>query len=554
MDEASIVSALQEDLQDYKVKTQIRRRESELHVLITRSDGDDLDYASLYDIVKRRIDKLSIVGADSLVVYGRLAGAKHPEWQKTSNVKPPLPLIELDLDELEELGDLEDIEKFGDLTFSVEIDEPEVENLEPDSLDDLIGFKNSIESDLKTSSKQIGGEKSGDEKADAFDLGELGLEELKLNDLTENTFELDDLEPNTLEPNTLEPDTFEPDTFELDMLKPNSFDSSLPDLNLPDSIDLNNQVPNTQSPATIEESWAEDDFNLDAPTVAIRTPLPPPPIKPKTSSSEGEKNPKSAQKALRKSSLTLPSIAFVAVAIAILGTCGWLVWERSIQQKYLENARNIENQNLNAQKITKLESLTETRNQLQTTVSQLEEIPDRPTSLYADAKIELTTLRPKLEDFDRKINVEQGVNKKLESAKNLTLEAAKLVQNAPHKSTVWKSAQEKRQQAIKMLEVVPANSILYVDAQKRLKTYQTELAQIGRRSEIQQRAESAANSVSPDMVKQLKQLKAKVPEKQQFLPQCKTILQPQLSSAEAQRVGFPVGTLSESLCAYFWDS
>lgn len=82
MDEAVIVSALQEDLQNYKVKTQIRRRESELHVLITRAEGDDLDYASLYDIVKSRIDKLPIAGADSLVVYGRIAGAKHPEWQK----------------------------------------------------------------------------------------------------------------------------------------------------------------------------------------------------------------------------------------------------------------------------------------------------------------------------------------------------------------------------------------------------------------------------------------------------------------------------------------
>lgn len=143
---------------------------------------------------------------------------------------------------------------------------------------------------------------------------------------------------------------------------------------------------------------------------------------------------------------------------------------------------------------------------------------------------------------------------KIRVSQNLTLEAAKLVQNSPHKSTVWKSAQEKRQQAIKMLGEVPADSLLYVDAQKRLKAYQTDVTQISKRLEIQQRAESVANSVSPDVVKQLKQLKAKAPEKQQFLLQCKTILQPQLSSSEAQRVGFPASTLSEYLCAYFWDS
>jgi hypothetical protein len=37
MDEANIVSVLQEDLQNYKVKPQIRRKESQLHVLIQES-------------------------------------------------------------------------------------------------------------------------------------------------------------------------------------------------------------------------------------------------------------------------------------------------------------------------------------------------------------------------------------------------------------------------------------------------------------------------------------------------------------------------------------
>ena len=94
MDDDIIVSALQEDFQNYKVKIQIRRKQSQLHVLLTRAEGDDLDYASLYDIVKRRINQMPISWADSLVVYGRLSGAKHPEWQKVSKPQggpaPPL--------------------------------------------------------------------------------------------------------------------------------------------------------------------------------------------------------------------------------------------------------------------------------------------------------------------------------------------------------------------------------------------------------------------------------------------------------------------------------
>ena len=130
MDESSIVSVLQEDLQNYKVKTQIRRKESQLHVLITRAEGDDLDYGAIYDIVKRRLDTLTIGGVDSLIVYGRLAGARNPEWQKTGEIKPPLPLIELDLDDLEDIGDI------GNITFPIAASDLEISasknlNLEP---------------------------------------------------------------------------------------------------------------------------------------------------------------------------------------------------------------------------------------------------------------------------------------------------------------------------------------------------------------------------------------------------------------------------------------
>lgn len=520
MDEASIVSALQEDLQNYKVKTQIRRKESQLHVLITREEGDELNYGSLYDIVKRRIDKLPIEGADSLIVYGRLSGAKHPEWQKSADIKPPLPLIELDLDELEDFGGIGEI---GNLTFSDTGDETEiqVDHLEPDIPDELHNFANSIENDLRTASLANRNKANGNNIAEDFDLGDLNLGEFKLDKLNQDTFELDDITPENFE--------------------------------------LNNQDRRLAA----KNAWMEEDLSIeqDQTTIAMPMPLPPPPPLPPTRRSTNKvvveeietiAEPKKTAYPSQKSILL--SGIFAAIAIAALGVCGWLVWDRSVQQKYLENARNLDNQTLNPKTITKLDVLAEMRNQLQTVISQLEEIPDRPTSLYEDAQGELAGLRPKLEEFDRKINTEQSSNKKLEFAKNSTLEAAKLVQNPPHKSTIWKSAQEKRQQALKILAEIPTDSLLYGDAQKLLKGYRSELIQITKWVEIQQRAESSASNVSPNVVNQLKQLKAKVPEKTQFLPQCKAILQLQVSNSEAQRVGLPVVTLTEYLCAYFWDS
>ena len=538
MDEASIVTAIEADLQNYKVKTQIRRKESQLHVLITRADGDDVDYASLYDIVKRRIDKLPIEGADSLVVYGRLSGAKHPEWHKTAEIKPPLPLIELDLEDLEEFGGISNIEN---LSFHPDSDETEIQpkNLESELPDDLKSFKNSIDNDLKVAAN----------KAKA--IHETPKDEI--NNIQTEDFDLDNLELPSFSLESLQQDTFELKSFDTD----------------PFEVDIQESKP--RSPLAEKNSWSaknedfdfdssvkDEDFNFESPTVAaMPMPLPPPPTVRRTkkkSVANIEIDNEPIKTAYPKDKSKLLSVAFAVVAIAIVGICGWLVWDRSNQQQYLANARNFSNQDINPKKITKLETLTGTRNRLQAIVSQLEEISDRPASLYADAQAELATLRPKLAEFDRKINIEQSANKNLESSKNATIEAAKSTQNAPHKSTVWKSAQEKRQKALKQLEDVTTDSVLYGDAQQRIKAYRAELDQITKWVEIQQRAETAVSTINPATVNQLKQLKSKAPEKQQFLPKCQAILQPQISNAESQRTGFPIPTLTSYLCAYFWDS
>jgi len=538
MDESSIVNAIEADLQNYKVKTQIRRKESQLHVLITRADGDDVDYASLYDIVKSRIDKLPIEGADSLVVYGRLSGAKHPEWHKTADIKPPLPLIELDLEELEEFGDIDAIKNLSFNSDETEIQsanfEPELES-ESEASDDLNSFKNSIDNDLKTAAnKAMLAQDVQEQSIHAPD---------EINDINNTDFDLGNIDLQALNLDRLEQNAFEPVAFDKD------------------PFGVNGQESKPQSDVEQKQSWADkdEDFNFDSPTVAATPmPLPPPPptvrrtAQKPTSTVETEHEP--IKSAYPRDKSLMFSVAFGVVAIAIVGFCGWLVWDRSTQQQYLADARNFSNQDLNPKKITKLEALTGTRNRLQTIISQLEEISDRPASLYADAQTELATLRPKLAEFDRKINVEQAANKNLESSKNVTIEAAKLTQNPPHKSTVWKSAQEKRQQALKQLEEIPTDSVLYGDAQQRIKAYRPELVQISKWVEIQQRAESAASTVSPATVNQLKQLKSTAPEKQKYLPQCQTILQPQISNAESQRTGFPIPALTSYLCAYFWDS
>jgi hypothetical protein len=578
MDEANIVSALQTDLQDYKIKPQIRRKESQLHVLITRSEGDDLDYATLYDIVKNRIDKLSIEGADNLIMYGRLAGAKKPEWQKSSSIKPPLPLIELDLDELDDFGDIGSI---GSLMKDSTDDGTEIQDgnlwsdnvasIPPNISDELDKFEQSLEADLKFSAQlnasinsqnnEISDQRGLHDKSNDFELGDLNLEDLDLDVFKAENLPLQDLD--------------------LDPIELDAFAS-----------ERANKTANNKTPANSNDWGDEDDFELSQTTTVADRPLPlPPPLPPtkrlvrqndiansdtpqndvpksdisKSDDSSGvvgevigdveqtESAPEKPTKPINKSLLV--SVGVIVSTIAVLGTCGWLLWDRNVQQQHLANARNLDNQNLNPKKILKLDVLAETRNQLQTTVSQLESIPDRPASLYSEAQNELQGLRPKLGEFDRKVTIEQAANKNLESAKSLTLEAAKLVQKGPHKSATWKLAQEKRQQGVKMLEAIPPDSILYADAQSRLKSYRAGLIQIAKVAELQQTAESMAGEIlSPTVSTQLKQLKTKFPDKQNFLPQCKPILQREITDAEARKVGLQIPILTEYLCAYYWDS
>ncbi|MDX2256723.1 MAG: hypothetical protein NW214_14510 [Pseudanabaenaceae cyanobacterium bins.39] len=550
MDDASIVKVLQEDLENYKVKIQTRHKESQLHILVTREEGDDIDYGSIYDIVQNRINSLAIDGVSDLTVYGRLAGARHPEWQKSCVIKAPLPVIELDLDDLEDLDNL-DLGDLDNLTFALpkgsvrsdreDIDIPLVtaetaKNV--DALADYDNFKKTIEDDLISSSHNLDGNYAISSQQDNA-----------LNDL---------MHPLQLV-NQVDPDIdFDAVNSALDEIsqtaKLNSFSKELDQYEqvVPPPITSIEPTSIVVEPPSLNGNHSKnEDFTFDGTTVALPRPLPPPPTKHKSSRAPA----KDAIPPASKTSKPLPivSIIFVTASVLILGACGWLIWERSQQQKYLETARTLQNQSLNAKKVNNLNELTETRNQLQTTVSQLEAIPNTPLSLYASAQTELANLQPKLQEFDQRVTLEQEANKKLELAKNQTFEAAKMVQNPPHHSKIWKSAQAQRQEALQVLAQITPDSMLYAEAKKRIATYQNELTQIGRWVDIQTKAETLVPKINPAAITQLQDLKTKATDKAQFLTQCQPILQPQLNATDAQNLGMSVANLSGYLCAYVWD-
>ncbi|PZU94208.1 MAG: hypothetical protein DCE90_15195 [Pseudanabaena sp.] len=556
MDEASIVSALQDDLKDYKVKTQIRRRDSQLHVLVTRDENAEFDYNSLYSIVKRRVDELAIAGARELVVYGRLAGARHPEWQKSAEIKPPLPLIELDLEELEEIG-----KELGNLAIAVEEDETSLQDdsLETKFSNEYSSLKASLEDDLRTAG-ELTNQGESPELTSLEDFNS-ELEELNNDQGTNNDLNLEDLDLDSLAISNGEVDSFE--TIgevigNMQLPKPShdaEFDLHSPDFNSFSVVTI--EPPTFKAPVKSQDSTDEDlgdDFSIDAPTIVNSRPLPPPPpTKRKTTSKVVEPKPQ-PMKLATPIRINTVSLALSIVMVSILGLCAWLVWDRSVQQQYLADARDLENLNLDPQKIQNLSLLADTRNRIQSAVAQLELIPDRPASLYAEAQVEIKNLKPKLAAFDRRVTIEYAANNNLELAKTNTLDAALMVQNPPHTSKVWKAAQAKRQEAIQALSLISPDSAVYAQAQTRLKTYRAELVQISKWVDIQVRAESIASDVNPAIATQIQQLKSDPSGKENFLKRCSTILQPEISSNDAQRLGLTINNLTSYLCAYYWDS
>jgi hypothetical protein len=555
MDEANIVKVLQDDLENYQVKIQTRCKESQLHVLITREEGDDLDYGKIYDIVKHRIDSLvntlAIDGCDHLTVYGRISGARHPEWQKSAAITVPLPVIELDLDDLEDVGNLEnlgDMDVLDSHTFVIPkmpatsngkvVQEIAGDNL-LEGLPEYDSFKKKLEEDLISSSHNPSSDFVN--PTDIVSPSDPDFDFDAVNSALDEISQAARLNSNSSSQGLDQPD--------LDQYAQGRL---FPIVSVDDSEVL------LEQPSVNGSKARDEDFSFDGTTVPLPRPLPPPPTKYKVAESRhkesgSSKSVKTLKPVKPPQTLPIASIAFVSISIIILGACGWLIWERSQQQKYLEKARELQNQTLSTQNINDINELTETRNQIQTTVAKLEMIPNTPLSLYASAQTELDNLKPKLQEFDQRVTLEQEANKKLELAKNETFEAAKLVQNPPHNSKIWKSAQTKRQEALKVLEQITPDSLLYADAQRRITTYKNELAQISRWLDIQTKAESLVPTINPAAIAQLKGLKAKAVDKAQFLSQCQPILQPQLNATDAQNLGISMVNLAGYLCAYVWD-
>jgi hypothetical protein len=494
MDETEIAKVLQTDLNFYKIKIQVKRKGSQLHVLTTRAEDNDVDYSLLMELVRKNLEKLPLQDTDNFIIYGRVAGAKQPEWQEKVEIRPQMPLIELDIDDLD-LGSELNFSPSPVATPAATVnDSLDVEDLLPNLSDISI----SADTDFFDRSKQ------------------------------NSTVEIDLDKPSE----ALE--LPEPDPHPIRTL--DSYD--YPELDL-------NQEPEIAANSNNRDNLSNPNNNQNSD------------LKPKKLTKVSTKT--EPEKPANKKSVLFP-IAILSILLAAGG--GWFLWDRSTQEQKLAEGREIVAKVPDLKQLNKKEALNDAKSQLNSAIARLEEIPERPGSLFEEAQNELGLLRSKVAAIDKKLatltiatttpkNPPKNPPKKTDTpppatptakasvppvtpsvkptpkpddfeaaAKHLGHEASVIVQNAPHKSEVWKTAQGKWQEAIALLEKVPKDSPAFASVEKRLGLYKQNLAQITTQLQKQQKVEEVIAQVPPAAQADLKQLKTKGTQKPQFITSC----------------------------------
>ncbi len=134
------------------------------------------------------------------------------------------------------------------------------------------------------------------------------------------------------------------------------------------------------------------------------------------------------------------------------------------QQKTFSQVASLVNEIGDPNQAPNLDALKQSQTKLQGTISGLEAIPNFPGFESDRAKTELARLRPLFEAVSARIQREEQASADLAAALKFDSEAAEMVKNSPHPAEVWQQARERWQQAITLLDKIPATSFVSTQA------------------------------------------------------------------------------------------
>jgi hypothetical protein len=165
-------------------------------------------------------------------------------------------------------------------------------------------------------------------------------------------------------------------------------------------------------------------------------------------------------------------------------------------------------------------------------IDQLQQIPSQTLAgKTAQAKLENYQL-----DFKEIVGLAAGnerISTLIEAARQFSWQAAKVGQNPPHTVAEWKQVENLWEQAIQRLEQVPSEDLAgYVEAQKLLATYKTNLGQV----QIRRQAEENSVYALQQAQSKIETLLAYTPTDAKSLDRNRTISQIQSIINELEKV------------------
>ncbi|MBS3030823.1 MAG: hypothetical protein HCA25_27540 [Dolichospermum sp. DET50] len=219
-------------------------------------------------------------------------------------------------------------------------------------------------------------------------------------------------------------------------------------------------------------------------------------LKPKIESliQEGEVKIKEAQECLKNPALMkqrhhqqrrkhIQIKTAITASILILITPGvWFGWKRFSQEQLRWNVETLMSTISDVKQAQDINEIRLMRDKIKQAIVSLERIPNSFASAYPAAQQDISKFRVQLDTVEKRLQIEEDAATKFESTKQLAIEASILVQNPPLPAAVWNEASTKWQEAISILESIPEDSFVAVEAKTKLEQYRNNYAVVSARS------------------------------------------------------------------------
>ena len=188
-----------------------------------------------------------------------------------------------------------------------------------------------------------------------------------------------------------------------------------------------------------------------------------------------------------------------------------------------------------------------------------------PKSRFVSSQVEknLVSYRESASVVATKISGEQQVIDLLNRSKSLAEQAVKIAQNPPHSTDTWAIAYGKWQQAVDLLEKIPASTSVTAEAKRLLNEYKKNrdiiLNEYRKREILETQAkqenefESFFVGLSSDTKDSLRRLKSLGYARERFTSVCFQIITDNTTSNDLAGRGFELTNYASGICNYVWD-